>query len=133
MKRTFVDSFYLLALFNPRDFAHERAVHEAQSIQGTLITTDWVLTETADALSGAANRAGCVALIEDLRRSPRVEIVHASRGLFEAGWHLYQQRPDKEWSLTDCISFATMEKWAVVDALTGDRHFEQAGFTALLK
>jgi hypothetical protein len=46
---------------------------------------------------------------------------------------LYFQRRDKEWSLTDCISFTVMSDEGLTDALTGDHHFEQAGFTALLR
>lgn len=45
---------------------------------------------------------------------------------------LYRARPDKEWSLTDCTSFVVMNECGLTDALTGDRHFEQAGFKALL-
>jgi hypothetical protein len=53
--------------------------------------------------------------------------------LFEAGTDLYSRRSDKEWSLTDCISFVVMQEQGIGEALTGDRHFEQAGFRALLK
>ena len=49
------------------------------------------------------------------------------------GVALYAERPDKDWSLTDCISFVVMRTMDITEALTGDRHFEQAGFTALLK
>ena len=56
----------------------------------------------------------------------------ATSELFERGLALYNARPDKEWSLTDCISFVVMADEGLTDALTGDRHFEQAGFTALL-
>ena len=60
-------------------------------------------------------------------------IVPASRQLLEDGMHLYRYRRDKDWPLTDCISFVLMEDEGIRDALTGDQHFEQAGFTALLK
>jgi predicted nucleic acid-binding protein len=53
--------------------------------------------------------------------------------LYEAGIELYRARADKDWSLTDCISFVVMEERGIADALTGDRHFEQAGFQAMLK
>jgi hypothetical protein len=53
-------------------------------------------------------------------------------GLFERGLSLYLRRMDKDWSLTDCVSFVVMEEMALTDALTGDRHFEQAGFHVLL-
>jgi uncharacterized protein len=132
VKSTFADTFYLLALFNPRDSAHDLAVTASQNLQGTLLTTEWVLTETADALCDLSNRAGCIAFINDLRRSRHVEVEPASSALFNAGWNLYQQRPDKDWSLTDCTSFVVMQERGITEALTGDHHFEQAGFRALL-
>lgn len=130
---TFADSFYFLALFNPRDAAHARARAASEQLHGSLVTTDWVLTEMADALCDAVNRRGCVEFINDLRCSSRVDIEPASRAWFDAGMELFQQRPDKDWSLTDCISFAVMQHRGILDALTGDRHFEQAGFRALLR
>jgi uncharacterized protein len=122
-----------LAVSNERDSAHERAVAASKEMEGLLVATDWILTETADALCDPVNRTACAEFLDDLRSSSRVEIVPASRGLFNAGWSLYRERPDKDWSLTDCISFVVMRKRAIVDALTGDHHFEQAGFRALLK
>jgi predicted nucleic acid-binding protein len=62
-----------------------------------------------------------------------VAIVASSRELFRRGFDLYADRPDKEWSLTDCISFVVMTDRRITDALTGDHHFEQAGFVAILK
>jgi predicted nucleic acid-binding protein len=132
VRLTFADSFYLLALFNPQDGAHELAVAASRSVQGMLLTTDWVLTEVADALSAPINRTACGEFLEDLRRSPAVIIERSSTELFEAGWSLYRTRPDKGWSLTDCIFFFVMERHGIVDALTGDHHFEQAGFRAIL-
>ena len=49
------------------------------------------------------------------------------------GVDFFEQRSDKEWSLTDCLSFLVMRDEGITQALTGDHHFEQAGFTALLK
>jgi uncharacterized protein len=131
--RVFADSFYLLALFNGRDAAHEQAVAASKELQGRLVTTDWVLAETADALSAPPNRALCAKFIDDLRHSAHVEVEAASRESFDAGLKLYRERLDKDWSLTDCISFVVMSRSQLTDALTGDHHFEQAGFRALLK
>ena len=64
---------------------------------------------------------------------PDFIVLEADQHLFERGLQLYENRPDKEWSLTDCISFVAMEEMGIAEALTGDHHFEQAGFTALLK
>ena len=55
------------------------------------------------------------------------------QALYERGWQLYRDRPDKSWSLTDCISFVVMNDMNLRDALTGDKHFEQAGYVAILK
>ena len=132
MKLVFADSFYFLALYNPRDSAHDRAIEAARSFKGTLVTTDWVLAELADALSDPINRKGCIELINDLRKSTHIEIESATRESFDAGWALYQQRHDKDWSLTDCISFVVMKNREVSEALTGDHHFSQAGFRVLL-
>lgn len=74
-----------------------------------------------------------VEFIENLRDDPAVRIVPSGRRLAERGWDLYRRRLDKEWSLTDSISFVVMEDRGITDALTGDRHFEQAGFRALLR
>lgn len=68
-----------------------------------------------------------------MRRSAFFQILPASSELLQRGLALYQARPDKEWQLSDCISFIVMEQEGLTEALTGDRHFEQAGFQALLK
>jgi hypothetical protein len=88
VKQTFADSYYFLALFNPRDSAHGMAVIASKELKGVLVTTDWVLTEIADALCDSPNRGGCIEFIHDLRRSSQVHIEPASRDWFMAGWDL---------------------------------------------
>jgi hypothetical protein len=73
-----------------------------------------------------------VRLVETLRADPACTIVPPSPELFNAGLSLYAERSDKGWTLTDCISFVVMQQYGITEALTGDRHFEQAGFTPLL-
>jgi len=98
-----------------------------------MVTTDWVLTEVVDALAAPANRALAVALLDSLQHDPHTIIIPAEHGLFEAGLDLFRGRPDKEWTLTDCISFVVMQRHQLTEALTADHHFEQAGFSILLK
>ncbi|HEX8230861.1 MAG TPA: hypothetical protein VF826_16315 [Chloroflexia bacterium] len=62
-----------------------------------------------------------------------VEIVHIDKALDEQAWELLSKRPDKDWSLVDCSSFVVMRQRGIQEALTTDHHFEQAGFTRLLK
>lgn len=85
----------------------------------------------ADALCDPPNRSTFLALIRALQKDPFTEIVPATPDLFDRGLDLYARRPDKTWSLTDCISFVVMTERGLTEALTGDRHFEQAGFQAL--
>ena len=133
MTKIFADTFYFLALLNPRDAAHPRSVAVARTIQGPLVTTAWVLTELADAMSAPENRREFISTLKDLRQNPAVIIVPPDPPLFEEGIQLFANRPDKGWSLTDCISFVVMAKEDITEALTGDKHYEQAGFVALLK
>ena len=92
-----------------------------------------VLVELANALSAVELRARAVVLIDELQTLPNVEIVWSSVGLFEKAWSLYRERPDKEWSLTDCASFVVMRERGINLAFTSDKHFEQAGFVRLLE
>jgi predicted nucleic acid-binding protein len=128
----FADSFYFLALINPRDAAHERAVAFSEKQEIPLITTAWALTEVADGLSRPPGRFVFNILLRNLETDPLFTIVPPSQALFRQGIDLYASRPDKDWSLTDCISFVTMQQHGLIEALTGDRHFEQAGFKPLL-
>jgi len=133
MKRVFADTFYFLALLNPSDQAHHRAIAAAQTLQGELVTTSWVLTEFADAMSSPPNRNEFISTLNDLRGSSQVRIYQPDPALYEQGIQLLAARSDKYWSLTDCISFVVMKQEGISEALTGDKHFEQAGFVALLK
>jgi predicted nucleic acid-binding protein len=132
MNVLFADTFYFLALINDRDTRHAEAVRY-DAAQVSLVTTAWVLTEVGDALSAPENRGAFLRLLDLLGESPDARIIPPSSDLFERGVELYRQRSDKDRSLTDCISFVAMADDRISEALTGDRHFEQAGFRALLK
>jgi predicted nucleic acid-binding protein len=134
MRKVFADTFYFLALLNHKDPAHANADSFTRRYSGQIVTTDWVLTELGDGCSKPASwRSAFTQLLLDLRANPNIAIEPFSDQLFAEGISLYAQRPDKEWSLTDCISFVVMQREGLTEALTGDRHFEQAGFVALLK
>jgi predicted nucleic acid-binding protein len=74
-----------------------------------------------------------IAFIQGLKDSPYVEVIYISKETDKSEWELLTQRQDKEWSLVDCSSFVVMQQRKITEALTGDRHFEQAGFVRLLK
>jgi hypothetical protein len=131
MTRCFGDTFFYLAYLNRRDEVNQRAVRFMQEHDPAIVTTAWVLTEVGDALAKTRRRQ-FGELLDALDADPRTEVIAASQALFDAGVKLYLSRADKEWPLTDCISFVVMQEHGLTDALTGDRHFEQAGFRCLL-
>ena len=133
MKRVFADTYYFLALLNTKDAQHVavRQFSAAHSLH--LVTTTWVLTEVADALCKAPYRRTCAQFLRQLRNDKESTVFEPTMLLFEQGLTLYESRTDKDWSLTDCISFTVMNTEGLTEALTGDRHFEQAGYKALLK
>ena len=132
MKPVLADTFFFLAAVNPKDSAHSRAIAWSDSYDGPLVTTAWVITELADALADHRHRQTFSRLYRTMMEDPRLRIIPAQQALLERGLRWYFDRPDKDWSLTDCISFAVMNDEALSEALTGDHHFGQAGFAALL-
>ena len=133
MTRFFADSYYFFAVLNPKDASHDRALEFATEHDEPIVTTAWVLTELADGLAATANRNAFSRLVARLQSDPENELVPPSEELMARGVGLYDARPDKQWSLTDCISFVVMQDRHITGALTADHHLEQAGFTALLK
>lgn len=132
MNRIFADSYYFLAVGSERDQGHKRATDFALSYHGLIVTTEWVFTEIGDALSAPHQRGRFEILLDLVGKDENCVVVEASHDLFERGVSLFSQRPDKSWSLTDCISFIVMQEHGIRGALTADHHFVQAGFEALL-
>jgi len=133
MSVVFADTSYFIALVGEDDDAHELAIGRTATFKGRIVTTGWVLMEVANHLAEPQNRQVFLDLLDDLRADSRVSIVPATESAFGEGVHLYRQRMDQAWSLVDCISFLVMRAEGITEALTGDHHFEQAGFVALLK
>jgi uncharacterized protein len=133
MTRIFADSYFFMSLMNKGDAGHQMAVVIVDAVMGPIVTTQWVLVEVADAFCRPRDRALFKKLLELIDADKRIQVIPASDSQFVDGTQRYLDRPDKSWSLTDCISFVVMEDHHITEALTGDHHFEQAGFTALLK
>lgn len=132
MNPAFADTSFYIASINPKDAWHESATAIGSSWRGLMVTTEYVLVEVGNHLCHPADRAVFLEFAELVQRDERAHIVPASSELLKAGLALFGKRPDKSWSLTDCISFAVMEARGLTDALSSDHHFEQAGFRLLL-
>lgn len=132
MNILFADTFFYLALMRNEDPAHDRAMAVVRRNQ-TIVTTEFILLELGNACARAADHADFLRYVAGMRGSSRVRIIPLESRLMNRGMELMAARSDKDWSLTDCISFVVMQDEGIQVALTGDRHFEQAGFTALLK
>jgi hypothetical protein len=133
MNTVFADAFYFVARLNRHDEHHERVLKFSQGFRARLLTSDWVLMEVADALAASECRGRVREFILYLRGTTACEVVPASRELLDRALDLYHQHADKKWTLTDCVSFVIMRERQLTEALTGDKHFEQAGLAALLK
>jgi predicted nucleic acid-binding protein len=136
MTALFADTFYWIALADFADSAHQRALALTfEQPNSPIITTDEVLVEflTFFATAPEQLRRKAVTNARRILEDPGVYVVPQSRESFLFGMALYEARPDKGYSLTDCISMNTMRKEGLTDALTNDRHFEQEGFRALFR
>jgi predicted nucleic acid-binding protein len=129
----FADTAYYLALISPRDSFHTKAVALSQTLNHPVVTSAWVVQELADGLSAPPARAGFLKLLDTLQADPNTTIIEPDPALWQRGLVLYRSRPDKEWSLTDCISFEIMHERGISESLTSDQHYIQAGFVALLR
>ena len=136
MNAVFADAGYWIALFNPRDRLHTKAITISNTLHGrSIVTSQMVLTEFLNhyAALGQPFRQRAVQVVRSLQADAEVEVVPQTAAQFTAALMLYAQRPDKAWGLTDCASFLIMQERGITEALAYDDHFYQAGFIPLLR
>ena len=134
MSAVFADTTFYVALINRDDALHASANGWARSNARSVVTTEFVLLEVANFFKRpGGDREKFAAFVEAVQSDAATAIVPADSAHFRRGLAFFAQRNDKEWSLTDCISFIVMHEQGLLEALTADRHFEQAGFQALLR
>ncbi len=134
MKMVFADTGYWIAVLNPKDDWHSRAIDASNALgKARLMTTEMVLDELLAALSKVPVRPLVIKCVEAIRSNPNIEVVPQTSIQFSEAFDSYRRVSDKDWSLTDCASFALMRERGLSEALAHDHHFEQAGFTALLR
>lgn len=134
MRRVFADSLYWIALSHQGDQWHATALKASHVLQrAEIVTTQEMLGELLTAFRYNPQLRGIAARrVHQITADPHIIVVPQSDHSFQAGFALYQSRPDKQYSLTDCISMETMRQQGITDILTHDNHFTQEGFTILL-
>ncbi len=135
MRKVFVDTVYWIAIANPKDQWNDEAKNAREQLGDVrLVTTEEVLTEFLTALSRSARlRETAVKVVREILGNPNVKIIPQSRDSFQRGLRRYEERHDKEYSLQDCISMNAMDSESITEILTNDCHFEQDGYTVLMK
>jgi len=136
MQRVFVDTSAFIALLDPRDDCHAQAVHVEQSLSGQaarLVTTNFVLDETYTGLRGKIQHSAILRFRDSVRQSQRLKVVRITEAVEDQAWEIFARYDDKDFSFTDCTSFAVMRQLGITTALTFDDHFEQFGFTRVLE
>jgi uncharacterized protein len=135
MKTVFADTLYWVSGLNPRDQWH-RAVVAAETALGNfrIVTTETVLIEVLNYYCENSThlRQAVARLVNNTLADPDIEVVAHSSAAFQAGLQLYEARPDKGYSLTDCISMNVMRERGILEVLTHDKHFAQEGFVVLI-
>ena len=137
MKTVFADTLYYIALANPRDEWHQAAKAIGPKLGAVrFITIDEVLVELLAFYSenkcGRDMRNAAIQLVHKIIHNPNITVLPQTRDSFHRGLRLYESRPDKGYSLTDCISMETMRDRKLSEVLTHDHHFTQEGFVILL-
>ena len=138
MNEVFADTSGWASFFVDTEPYHAKALRLMEQWQQKtrrVVTTNYVLSELLPLLTMRfhVRRERALNLIENIRLDRLVEIVHIDESLDADAWKLLENRLDKVWSPVDAASFVVMKNRRITEALTTDHHFEQAGFTRMLK
>ena len=132
----FVDTAGFLALWDASDQYHHAALRLQEQLvrkRRFFVTTEYVADETITLLLVRHSHGAAVDFLDALERSEALRLEWTDPSRFHASADSFRKHGDKEWSFTDCVSFAVMRELRIRDAFTTDHHFRQAGFIALLK
>jgi len=134
VKRVFVDTGAWVAIEDSRDDNHDKALQYKIEISGSyiLITSDFVLDETYTLLLlnvGHGRTLTFRGAIQTLARAGILQVADISPSLNDAAWNIFERfNTDKQWSFTDCTSYALMKQFGIDEVFAFDHHFEQMGF-----
>lgn len=135
MGKVFLDTSFLVALEDKRDQDHQSAQNYWNQAKGSVtpVTTSYICDETVTLFYKRNLHEKAVEIGERLIHSPDMDFLHIDEEVFREGWEYFKRHQDKDYSLTDCISFVVMKKKRIQRVITFDVHFQQAGFEILPK
>ena len=135
MKTVFADTLFWIARTKPGDpWTSAAKAAELALGEAVLVTTEEVLAEFVNALRGSPDlRKLAVDAVRKILSAPTVSVIPQTHESFLKGIEFFQSRPDKRYSLTDCISMNLLRERKIDAVLTNDHHFEQEGFAILIK
>jgi len=136
MQRVFVDTSAFIALLDPGDDSHAQAVRIEQSLANQaahLVTTNFVLDETYTGLRGKIQHSAILRFRDSVRQSRQLNVMRITETLEDQAWEIFARYHEKDFSFTDCTSFAVMQQLGITTAFAFDGHFEQFGFTRVLE
>jgi predicted nucleic acid-binding protein len=133
----FADTWGWCVSANPREVQHQtvRQIMETTlQAKSHLIATNFILDETYTLVRFRVHHQVSIELHQKIERlivGKLLKVIHITPELEDAAWRIFERYSDKDFSFTDCTSFAVMQLLGLTQALTNDHHFEQMGFHIL--
>jgi predicted nucleic acid-binding protein len=131
VRRLFVDTAAWIALLDVSDERHQDAMrfwNEFKARPVRFITSDYVLDEAYTHLRLSLGLRAAVALHDFVQGSRAITVVEVGKGVCQDAWEVFVRYSDKEWSFTDCTSFALMRRLGLGEVFTFDDDFRQMGY-----
>lgn len=131
----FVDTSGYYALLVRNDNMNKKAAstfRKAAKEKTRFVTTDYVLDEIATLLNARGHGYLISELFTGIFTSKACRIAWMDQDRFLKTRKFFIKHLDHNWSFTDCFSFVVMKELGLTEALTKDRHFQEAGLHPLL-
>jgi len=135
MRKLFIDTSAFYALEDKRDQNHNKAIDFRENVltreKFAIFTSTYILDETYTFLQKKLGKEIALTFGRQIQASELIEVIHVSKFYEKKAWDIFEKYLDKEFSYTDCTSFAIMKDLKITDAFAFDDHFQQMRLIAL--